>query len=102
MDRMRAKSLHAAALLLLFTASMSPASAAQVRGATVEDAIAMVRIQHGVTPEDDVAAFSPDGSQAAFVTWRGDLARNTNVYELRLVDLRSPLGVIPPHIVLTR
>ncbi|KAF1717162.1 hypothetical protein CSC74_09275 [Pseudoxanthomonas yeongjuensis] len=88
--------------MLLFTASMSPASAAQVRGATVEDAIAMVRIQHGVTPEDDVAAFSPDGSQAAFVTWRGDLARNTNVYELRLVDLRSPLGVRPPHIVLTR
>ncbi len=100
-DRMRARCLHAAASLLL-TAAALQASAAPGRGATVQDAIAMVRIQHGVTPEDDVAAFSPDGSQAAFVTWRGDLARNTNLYELRLVDLRPPLGVRPPRIVLTR
>lgn len=101
-DRMRAQCLHVAALLLLFTTSMPPASASQARGATVQDSIAMVRIQHGVTPEDNVAAFSPDGSQAAFVTWRGDLARNTNIYELRLLDLRPPLGVRPARIVLTR
>lgn len=99
---MRAQCLHAAALLLLFAVSPGPAAAVEARGATVQDSIAMVRIQHGVTPEDEVAAFSPDGTQAAFVTWRGDLERNTNVYELRLLDLRPPLGVRPAKIVLAR
>lgn len=100
--RIRTGCFHSMALLVLFAASALHASAAQARGATVQDAIAMVRIQHGVTPEDEVAAFSPDGSHAAFVTWRGDLARNTNIYELRLIDLRPPLGVRPARIVLAR
>lgn len=97
-----ARSLCVIAACLLFVSSAPAVQAAQREGATVQDAIAMVRIQHGVTPEDDVAAISPDGTQAAFVTWRGDLARNTNVYELRLLDLREPLAVRPSRIVLTR
>jgi dipeptidyl aminopeptidase/acylaminoacyl peptidase len=101
-DGMRARCLHVAALLLLSSVSIPLGLAAQARGATVQDSIAMVRIQHGVTPEDEVAAFSPDGTQAAFVTWRGDLARNTNLYELRLLDLRPPLGVRPAKTVLAR
>lgn len=104
-ERMKATGLCAIASCLLLASSMPAAraaEAAQGAGATVQDAIAMVRIQYGVTPEDDVAAISPDGSRAAFVTWRGDLARNTNLYELRLLDLTPPLGVRPARLLLTR
>ncbi len=87
--------------LLWLCLGSAAASAAPMGGATVKDAITLQRIQHAVTAEDAVAAFSPDGTQAAFVTWHGDLKRNTNVYELRLVDLRPPLGK-PPRVVLTR
>lgn len=70
--------------------------------ASIGDAIRMVRIQHGVTPDGSVATISPDGTQAAFVTWRGDLAKNTNVYELRLINLRLPSDARPAKVVLTR
>jgi dipeptidyl aminopeptidase/acylaminoacyl peptidase len=94
----RARAWVAASLLF---ASVASATDAQ-RGATVPDAINMVRIQYAVTPDDKVAAISPDGTQAAFVTWRGDLVRNTNVYELRTVDLRAPLKQQTSRVVLTR
>lgn len=79
---------------VMLATAMAATAANAARPAAVEDAIAMVRIQYGATPEDEVAAISPDGTQAAFVTWRGDLARNTNLYELRLVDLQ---GQGKPH-----
>lgn len=90
-----------AAMPLLFV-SLACASDIGSRGATVLDAIGMVRIQYSVTPDDKVAAISPDGASAAFVTWRGDLSRNTNVYELRTVDLRPPLKKQSSRVVLTR
>lgn len=98
------------ATMLLVTLCVLPASASEptlapdntTPTASIEDAIRMVRIQYGVTPVDSVAAISPDGNQAAFVTWRGDLARNTNVYELRLIDLRPPFDVRAAKVVLTR
>jgi dipeptidyl aminopeptidase/acylaminoacyl peptidase len=49
---------------------------------TVEDAIAMTRLQRSVGLDRAVVAFSPDGSRLAAVVWRGDLARNVNVYTL--------------------
>lgn len=101
-EKIGARSLCVITACLLFVWSSPATHAAQRVGATVQDAIAMVRIQHGVTPEDDVAAISPDGQLAVFVTWRGDLARNTNVYELRLIDLRKPLAIRPSRIALTR
>lgn len=76
--------------------------AAEWPTASVRDAIQMTRIQHEASADGAVAAISPDGSHAAFVTWRGDLKRNTNVYELRLVDLRAPLQKRVPKILLTR
>ena len=80
----------------------APAGSGERPLATVADAIEMVRIQYDAAADGSVAAISPDGSQAAFVTWRGDLQRNLNLYELRLVDLRAPLKRQPPKIVLTR
>lgn len=95
----RARAWVAASLLFVSVAS---ATAAGTRGATVPDAIAMVRIQYAVTSDDKVAAISNDGTQAAFVTWHGDLARNTNVYELRTVDLRPPLQLRNSRVLLTK
>jgi dipeptidyl aminopeptidase/acylaminoacyl peptidase len=95
----RARAWVTASLLFVSVASATDTGA---RGATVPDAINMVRIQYSVTPDDKVAAISPDGTQAAFVTWRGDLERNTNVYELRTVDLRLPLKQQTSRVVLTR
>jgi dipeptidyl aminopeptidase/acylaminoacyl peptidase len=92
------------AAVVLTSASVSPVLATDATAATasIEDAIRMVRIQYGLAPDNSVAAISPDGMQAVFTTWRGDLARNTNVYELRLVDLRPPLGLRDPRVILTR
>jgi dipeptidyl aminopeptidase/acylaminoacyl peptidase len=97
---MKLISIVAAASLSLV--SVASAAESAPRGATVQDAIGMLRVQHEVTPDNKVAAISPDGKHAAFVTWRGDLARNTNVYELRVVDLRLPAKQQTPRIVLTR
>lgn len=72
------------------------------RVATVADAIGMTRIQDESAGDGTVAAISPDGRMAAFVTWRGDLRRNTNVYELRLIRLDAPLGVRQARVLLTR
>ncbi|WJI16111.1 hypothetical protein MWN52_02025 [Pseudoxanthomonas winnipegensis] len=99
--------LHAAqrrclAFLLLGCIVLCARTAAAGRPAQVQDSIAMTRIQYAAGAGDEVAAISPDGAQAAFVTWRGDLARNTNVYQLRLVDLRAPLGVRVPRVLLSR
>jgi dipeptidyl aminopeptidase/acylaminoacyl peptidase len=55
--------------------------------ATVADAITMSRIQFSTAIDGSVAAISPDGSKIAFVTWRGDLKKNTNVFSLMLVSL---------------
>ena len=63
--------------------------------ATVEDAIGMTRIQYAAANKEvggPVAAISPDGSRAVIVVWRGDLARNVNVYTLMLFDLQQPLS----------
>lgn len=87
---------------VMLATALAASAAHAARPATVEDAIALVRIQYGATPEDEVAAISPDGTQAAFVTWRGDLARNTNVYELRLVSLQGQGKPPPARVLLSR
>lgn len=89
-------------------AATPPAAPAARRGphpATVEDAIGMVRIQYAAARDGAVAAFSPDGTKIAAVTWRGDLARNTNVYSLIVFDAPTPgasAAAQPPVTVLTR
>lgn len=98
----------AALLLAVFCAFPVPASertfmpGKTMPTASIKDAVQMVRIQHGITPDNSVAAISPNGTKAAFATWRGDLSRNTNVYELRLIDLRLSHAVHPGKVVLTR
>lgn len=50
----------------------------------------MTRIHaFGVTPDNKVAAISPDGKKAAIVIWRGDIERNTNVFSLLIYDMRK-------------
>ncbi|MGC1550253.1 MAG: hypothetical protein WA777_17170 [Rhodanobacter sp.] len=78
------------------------AGATDSRVATVSDAIGMTRIQDQSATDGTVAAISPDGSIAAFVTWHGDLRRNTNVYELRLIRLDAPLAIRESRVLLTR
>ena len=78
------------------------AGTADTHVATVPDAIGMTRIQDESAADGTVAAFSPVGRTAAFVTWRGDLRRNTNVYELRLIRLDAPLAVRESRVLLTR
>lgn len=81
----------------ILATALSPAVLAtcnNLPAASVRDAIAMARIQHGITPNDGVATVSADGTQAVLATLRGDLARNTNDYELRLVDLRGPVDAL--------
>jgi len=88
-------------LMLVCSAAVS-AKDESASTASVVDAIEMTRIQHEAGADGAVAAISPDGTQAAFVTWRGDMARNTNAYELRLLDLRAPLQSRPSKTLLTR
>jgi len=68
--------------------------------ATVEHAISMERIYENAASDSSVVAVSPDGKRYATVTWHGDLARNTNVYSLRVGELDRP-GT-PPRVVTTR
>lgn len=92
-------------LLLAVLAGAAWAQDAPVVGprvARVADAIGMTRIQDESAADGTVAAISPDGRMAAFVTWHGDLRRNTNVYELRLIRLDAPLGVREARVLLTR
>ena len=70
-------------------------ASAQAPVATIDDAIAMVRLQYSAALDGSVGAFSPDGSKFAAVTWRGDLTRNVNVYSLLVFDLRAG-GAGPP------
>jgi len=69
--------------------------------ATVEDAVRMVRIQYSVALDGSVAAISPDGKKAAAVAWRGDIARNVNVYTLTVFDIDSP-GKHAPNEILSK
>lgn len=92
-------------LMLASLGSMSLARGADAAGprvAMVSDAIGMTRIQDESGADGTVAAISPDGRMAAFVTWRGDLHRNTNIYELRLIRLDAPLTVHESRVLLTR
>jgi len=66
---------------------------------TVEDAVRMVRIQYNVALDGSVAAISPDGKKAAAVTWRGDIARNVNVYTLTVFDIDSSTNHVPNDIL---
>ena len=66
---------------------------------TVEDAVRMVRIQYNVALDGSVAAISPDGKKAAAVTWRGDIARNVNVYTLTVFDIDSSTNRTPSEIL---
>ncbi len=76
--------------------------AADPHVATVSDAIGMTRVQDESAADGTVAAISPDGRTAAFVTWRGDLRLNTNIYELRLIRLDAPLATRESRVLLTR
>jgi dipeptidyl aminopeptidase/acylaminoacyl peptidase len=69
---------------------------------SVEHAIAMERIEWGSAAESAVAAISPDGTRYAVVTWHGDLARDTNVYSLRVGVLSNTRAPSEPTVVLTR
>ncbi|MGN6227436.1 MAG: hypothetical protein ACTHNM_08380 [Dyella sp.] len=62
----------------------------------------MTRIQDESAANGTMAAISPDGRMAAFVTWHGDLRRNTNVYDLRLIRLVAPWGVRIARVLLSR
>ncbi len=68
------------------------ASATGGQSPSVEDAIAMTRVQQRVAVDGSVVAFSPDGAKLAAVVWRGDLARNVNVYSLLLFETRDLMG----------
>lgn len=87
---------------LVSTAAAQSASAANAHVATVPDAIGMTRIQDQSAADGAVAAISTDGIRAAFVTWHGDLRHNTNVYELRLIQLDTPLALRDARVLLTR
>jgi len=80
------------------------AAAAELPTASIEDAIAMTRIQQRASLDGAVAAFSPDGSRFAAVVWRGDLARNVNVYTLLVFETKDVTqgASRPPRPVLSR
>jgi dipeptidyl aminopeptidase/acylaminoacyl peptidase len=70
---------------------------------TVEDAVRMVRIQSSDAAMDgSVGAFSPDGSKFAAILWRGDPARNVNVYSLMLFEMGKAMARIAPAVLLSR
>jgi dipeptidyl aminopeptidase/acylaminoacyl peptidase len=87
-------------VLTLLGAVLCIHASAQAPVATIEDAIAMVRIQYSAGLDGSVGAFSPDGSKFAAVTWRGDVARNINVHSLLVFDVRATGG--QPATVLSR
>jgi dipeptidyl aminopeptidase/acylaminoacyl peptidase len=70
----------------------------------VEDAVRMVRIQSSNAAIDgSVGAFSPDGSKFAAILWRGDPARNFNVYSLVLFEMGAAMArIAPPALLLSR
>ena len=75
------------AVLFSWVAFLGAGCAAAAPSPTVRDAIEFVHIQRSVAGDGGCATISPDGKRAVFVTWHGDLDRNTNVYELKVVDL---------------
>lgn len=92
-------------LYLLLTSVSEAMQARELPVATVEDAIAMVRIHHfnNATLDGAAAAISPDGRRAAAVIWQGDLKRNVNVYSLIVFDLEATAsGKAPPRVLLKR
>ena len=63
----------------------------------------MARIQYEVGQDGAVAAISPNGEKVAIVIWRGDLARNVNVFALTVFDIRRSGSETPAGTeVLTR
>lgn len=75
-----------ATLLAIASFFLLGAHAAEIP--TIRHAVEMTRIHaFGVTPDNKVAAISPDGKKAAIVIWRGDIERNTNVFSLLIYDM---------------
>lgn len=64
----------------------------------------MIRIKYTLAASDgSLAAISPDGNQAAAITWQGDLKRNVNTYSLIVFDLKAvALGNAGPRVILKR
>lgn len=73
--------------------------ATQRKPVAVEDAIEMRRIQGIPSQNEEIGQFSPDGTRFVSVVWRGDLARNVNLYSMLLFDLRQKKVV--PRTLLT-
>ncbi|HEY3122035.1 MAG TPA: hypothetical protein VGL15_15525 [Vicinamibacteria bacterium] len=89
--------VRAGSLATLAVASLALAGRAEgPPPLTVEDAIAMTRLQRSVGLDRAVVAFSPDGSRLAAVVWRGDLARNVNVYTLLAGSAGEAAGAPAP------
>lgn len=95
---MAIRSIWCAALAALYLLSLSDTASAQAP-VTVKDAVEMQRIPHPARLDDEIAHFSPDGARFVSVVWRGDLARDVNIYSLLLFDLRDK--DLQPRTVLT-
>ena len=53
---------------------------------TIEDCVEFTHIQQTYLSNDPTVVFSPDGGQFVTMTWRGNLAKDTNEYQLMLFD----------------
>jgi dipeptidyl aminopeptidase/acylaminoacyl peptidase len=68
----------------------------------IEDAVTMTRIKYPIALDQTTANFSPDGSRFAAVVWRGDPARNVNVFTLLLFETNGGEGASRPIEILSR